>query len=153
MSEKIRDVMVYLLKHHSDGLANTMMNDLVYLADWYHAKEYGQQITDIKWERSKKDKGPFVFDIQNTAEEYPKILKTDTESVPTANYDGDKTTFHLIAKDFLLDLSVEEKKFLGRVIKESKEHKYKFHTHVQETPPLQNAKPKSPLNLVEKAKG
>ena len=149
MSEKIRDIMVYLLKHHSGKLSNTAMNDLVYLADLHHVQKHHQPITNIKWRCGKRDGGPFEFDIQNIAEEHEEIFKTNKKTVSNERYKGTERIFFLKAQNFQPQLSVEEKEFLDHAIKESKKHGLDFHTHVQKTPPLQNAKPWSRVNIVK----
>ena len=110
------DVMAYLIKCHpsewGNGLTNTRMNSLIYLADCYHKEDYGCPITSISWDRSQRDEGPFVKKIQKTVTEHKDIFSVDRK-------DG-KKRFLLKDNAFPKQLSAEAEKILNRVIKEVK---------------------------------
>ena len=152
MSEKLKDVMAYLLKRHKNRLSNTAMNDLAYQADLYHVKDHGQQIMKTKWRRSKRDEGPFVLDFQKTAEDHGDIFNLDEESVATPNYAGTERIFSLKDETFEPHLSDEAKKSLDDAIETARKFGRSFHAHVQRTSPLRNAAPRQDLNLLERAK-
>ena len=141
MANELKDVMAYLLLQYKGRLSNTAMNELVYFADWHQVTNHGQQITGIKWRRSKYV-GPFVPNIQNIAEKkHPDMFKTDKEEVVTSNYQGTERFFSLKDENFQPQLSDDAKKSLDQAIEEAKKFGDDFHEHVQTTSPLQNAQP------------
>ena len=149
MSEKLKDVMAYLIKGHPDwsnGLTDTRLNNLVYLADWHQAVEYGRQITNIKWYFSKHaDSGLYVYDIKDTATDHGVLFAIE---------EGESRYFSLKDKSFQPQLSDEARKTLDLVIEEVKGlSPDDFRKHVNETYPVQSSfKPQQPVDLVEKAK-
>ena len=143
------DVMAYLIKHHppewSNGLSETRINNLVYLADLYHRKEYGRWVAGIEeWGASKfEDSGVRVPIIIKTLESHKEIF--------TIKEKGNKKRFVLKDDSFPQQLSNETKEILDRVIEETKDlHGDKqndFFKLIHATPPMQGVKPGGRLNF------
>lgn len=149
MTELI-DVMAYLLKNYpyKNELSNARLTKMVYLSDWKYALRYGKQITSIQWRFNNY--GPFVRDIQQTAEENPIVF----EIQETVNlYDNKKVLIKLKDKNYDEKLSVEEKEILDFVIDSTKLLNWdKFIQLVYSTYPILMSPKQSDLNLVALAR-
>ena len=162
MANTLKDVMAYLLKAHppkwSNGLTNTRLNNLVYLADWYYARKHGQLITtDIRWKASDfGGYGVYVDKIAKTAKEHEGstfIIKRD----------GKKQRFSLKSGIPVPELADTVKEALDYVVEKTKNRHGNmndphggenpdFFKLVHETDPMQGAKPGQYLNHVGKTK-
>ena len=143
------DVMAYLIKHHppkwSNGLSQARMNNLVYLADGYHRKEYGRWVAGIEeWHANKfEGYGVWVSTIIETLESHEDIFEAKGE--------GKNRRFLLKDDNFPRQLSNETKEILDRVIEETKDlHGDKqddFFKLIHATSPMQGVKPGGRLNF------
>ena len=151
MSEKLKDVMAYLLKQYADkwkdGLVNTMLNNAVYLCDWHQAVKYGKKITDIEWHFSKHDNaGLYVRDIE-------KIAIARKNSIFGVKPRGNKTIFSLKEIGFQPQLTNNEKDSLDIVIRKTKKLSYDvFMERVNKTYPVSFFEKGQPVDLVKMAK-
>lgn len=49
--EKLVNLMVAILRHYPEGLSPKDLQRVMYLYDIEHVKKYGEQFTDIQWNR------------------------------------------------------------------------------------------------------
>lgn len=110
MAEKLSNVIAYLLKHRTDRVSNTLLNNLVFQCDWYHALTYGQQVTGIKWYFGKHQGtgGVYVFDIKEATE---NNVLFDVTSDENGNY------FSLKDQEFQPQIGLEANYSLDIVIR------------------------------------
>lgn len=152
MTNKLLDVMIFILKSYPDRLASEMSNarftKMVYLSDWKNAIDNGEQITDIEWYFDNY--GPFVSDVEKTAKSRPDIFKI---VIGTNMYGQPKKTFQLQNEQVHVDLSDAEKHSISAVSDETKKLYWnEFIKLVYSTHPVASAERYSYLNLTEMAK-
>lgn len=149
---QLRDVMAYLIRNYpdrmSDELSNARLTKMVYLADWRHVLETGQQITDISWYFDNY--GPFVRDIEITAAFNPDMFQIEA----TRNmYGQSKKKFSLVNKDYQPNLKGSEKEALDHIIGVTQRLYWNdFIKLVYSTHPIASSERYSHLDLQEKAK-
>ena len=70
---KLNELIKYILVKYPkiEELSKPRLVKLIYLIDWKHSIEFGEQYTDIRWIYNHY--GPYVNDVINTR----KITKTD----------------------------------------------------------------------------
>ena len=147
MATELKDVMAYLLKAHPDwpnGLTDTRLNNLAYLADWHQAVRYNGSVSGIKWHFSRHE-GCYTFDMKETAEE-----NKDTFSVP----DGEIRYFSLKDQSFQPQLDDKAKESLDLVIgkTESIKDSDEFRERVNKTYPMSFFEAGKPVDLLKMAK-
>lgn len=66
---KMKYIVRYFVKNypHKSELSKTRITKMVYLADWYNALQYGEQLTKIDWYFDHY--GPYVVDVFNAVKE------------------------------------------------------------------------------------
>lgn len=108
----LRDVLAYICTNYPNKsqLSKARVNKIVYLADWFSAKRYGQQITDISWHFNHY--GPYVDDIEELATEDPNFSIRRT----TNPYGLPKDVIELGNEPIRVKLSNEEKRILDAVM-------------------------------------
>lgn len=148
---KIDNVLRYIIENYpySNDLNKTRTTKLVYLADWYMAQKYNQQMTCINWYFDHY--GPYVSDVLDIAEKDDDLK---IEKLPSAF----GTIKYLVAKkdeNKALDyeLSRREEKILDKVIDETNLLSYrKFLDFIYDTYPIENSSKYSPLDLIDFSK-
>lgn len=146
----LKDVMVYILKNYpfKNELSNARLTKIIYLADWKHSLRHNQQITDIIWRYDNF--GPFVWDILNTAQDNPKIFKTDE----IKNFHGSKKILITLSdKNTPNEILETEKETLDFVINSTKTMNWdKFIQLVYSTYPILVSEKQSVLDLIALAR-
>jgi hypothetical protein len=76
---KLQDVLAYLLENypHESERTEGRITRTIFLADWKHVLEQGEQITDIHW--FSQPGGPYVRDIVETARAHPELFRVEPE--------------------------------------------------------------------------
>lgn len=147
MNNKLRSVMRYIIKNYPypDDLTKTRITKLIYLIDWENVKEYGNQITNIKWFFDHY--GPYVSDVLDEADED----KTISINITTSNFG---TVKYIVKpkrdKEELLydDLTDNDKDIINRVIDKTKNFYWnEFINYVYSTKPIKNGIRYSSLDL------
>jgi hypothetical protein len=113
----IREILAYFLKHypHAGEMSNARVTKMVYLCDWRHAIETGQQVSPIQWIFDSY--GPFVWDVKKTAEDEPAIFNVDR----SLNYYGTpKLILSLRDKEYSPVLTQTEQAAANHVIAATK---------------------------------
>ncbi|MED1082718.1 DUF4065 domain-containing protein [Bacillus licheniformis] len=64
---ELKNLLVYLLKHSSKALTRTELMKYVYVFEYYYTQKFGEQYTDLKFERYKY--GPNHMDVVETTHE------------------------------------------------------------------------------------
>jgi len=151
---KVQYVLRYyaLYYPHSHELSKTRITKMVYLADWFSAKEYNSQITNIKWYFDHY--GPYVSDVYDAAVKDSKLVIRQEVSVYgfpkeiialRKQYNKEQLNLYL--------LSDRETKILDKVIEETRNLYWSdFINYVYDTYPIKTQKRYSYLNLVELAR-
>ena len=147
MINKLRSVMRDIVKNYPypDDLTKTRITKLIYLIDWENVKEYGNQITNIKWFFDHY--GPYVSDVLDEADED----KTISINITTSNFG---TVKYIVKpkrdKEELLydDLTDNDKDIINRVIDKTKNFYWnEFINYVYSTKPIKNGIRHSSLDL------
>lgn len=148
---ELKDVMAYLIQKYpdnmSDELSNARLTKMCYLADWHSTLNRGSQITQVKWYFDNY--GPFVWDVQNEAEENPDIFRVSR----TRNmYGGPKKVFSL-AGSYTPNISDSEKASLDHIVEVTKRLYWNdFIKLVYATHPIASSERYSYLDLTVAAK-
>ncbi|MBN3553318.1 SocA family protein [Fictibacillus nanhaiensis] len=150
---KIRGLLRYFTLYypHKNELSKTRITKMVYLADWFSAKEHKKQLTNIKWYFDHY--GPYVSDVYDEAESDRKIVINHTYSV----YGTPKGIIGL-KKEYnaeqlhLNTISDSEKEILDQVIEKTKNlHWSEFIDYVYSTYPIRTQKKYGHLDLISLA--
>jgi hypothetical protein len=150
---KIRYLLRYFTLYypHKNELSKTRITKMVYLADWFSAKERGKQLTDIEWYFDHY--GPYVSDVYDEAESDRKIIIRHSYSV----YGSPKGIIGL-KKDYNEDqlhldmLSDPDKKILDKVIEKTKNLNWsEFIDYIYSTYPIRTQQKYGFLDLVKLA--
>lgn len=74
---KIKYLVRYFVEFYpyKDELSKTRLTKMVYLADWYNALKYGDQLTDIEWYFDHY--GPYVVDVYDAVKDDQRLLIKD----------------------------------------------------------------------------
>lgn len=152
MTNKLKDVMIYILKCYPKRLASEMSNarltKMVYLSDWKNALSTGKQISDVNWYFDNY--GPFVNDIENMAKSDSDTFLIDLGS---NMYGQPKKTFGLKNNDVSVGLSEDEKRSISSIVDETQKLYWKqFIKLVYSTHPVASSDRYTYLDLGEKAK-
>lgn len=148
--KKIRYVLRYFALNYpyKFELSKTRMTKMVYLADWFFAKDYGNQITGIRWYFDHY--GPYVSDVYNDAVIDRKLTIKNEYSVY-----GSKKEVIALRKDYkaaqldLDELSNREKCILDKVIEQTRNLNWsEFIDYVYNTYPIRSQKRYHFLDLV-----
>lgn len=147
---KLADIMEYILTNypHKDDLSKARLTKLVYLVDWVQAIKHDKQVSSIEWYFDNY--GPFVWDISNTALNYPDRFEIES----TANEFGSpKKLISLVEPQGAKSLTDEEKLVIDFVIKQTSELGWSdFIRLVYSTHPIMTSPKHSQLDLVNKAR-
>ena len=151
MSNDLKDVIIYLIKHYPDSmkeeLSNARLTKMVYLSDWHQAINYGRQITNIEWYFDNY--GPFVHDIKDTAVRHHDIFSIeDSQNM----FGAPKRVYSLIDATFQANVDDEAKESLDHIIEVTQNLYWTdFIKLVYATHPVLSSERYSSLDLVKKA--
>jgi hypothetical protein len=89
----IKDLLINVFDNleSNKSISKTRLTKLVYLCDWKHAIEYGEQITKISWVFDNY--GPFVWDVMNSVENNPQIF--NVKEVKNSKFGSESTLISL----------------------------------------------------------
>jgi len=149
---QLRDVMAYLIKNYppsmSDELSNARLTKMVYLADWRHVLETGNQITAIDWYFDNF--GPFVRDIETTASVNTDLFKIEATRNMYGQY---KKKFSMVRSEYDPVLAQSERDALDHIISITQKLYWNdFIRLVYSTHPIASSERYSHLDLKQKAK-
>jgi len=116
---QLKDTIGYILKSYPDNLqselSNARLTKMVYLSDWKHLLNDGRTITDIDWYFDNY--GPFVRDVEETANQFPSVFKVSTE---TNAYGKRKKVYSLVNERAEFRLSESERLAVDHIINVTK---------------------------------
>lgn len=147
--KKINSILRYLILNYPNksDLSKTRVTKMVYLADWYFAKQYNKQMTNIDWFFDHY--GPYVPDVFQIAksDEVLEIIKD------TSLYGAPKSLISLKeGKSVPYNLSEREKSVIDQVIEDTKYLTWNsFIRMVYDTEPIKYGKRYETLDLVKYA--
>jgi hypothetical protein len=147
---KLVDTIGYIISNYPDNirheLSNARLTKMVYLSDWKHVLSNGSQISDIDWYFDNY--GPFVWDIEREAKNYPNIFKINNQ---TNAYGKRKKTYSLYPNDQNFLLTDSEKAAVDHIIDVTKKLFWDdFIQLVYSTHPVSSSERYTYLNLVGK---
>lgn len=110
---KLADVLAYLIAKTplSINRSNARLTKLVYLADWKHVLETGEQISEIDWYFNHY--GPFVWDVQEAAVARRDLFKIEEGFTAGGNT---RTYFSLRVSSVIVELTPSEHRALDDVL-------------------------------------
>lgn len=143
----LKDILVCILNKYpyKNELSNARLTKLVYLADWYHAIRYKEQISNIKWYFDNY--GPFVWDI------YKEVESNDIFKVEnTLNYFGNDKKLITLVEKVDVNLKDIEIQSIEKVIENTKDLNWdNFINLVYSTYPILSTEKYNYLDLKNKA--
>ncbi|MDQ6213305.1 Panacea domain-containing protein [Achromobacter insolitus] len=147
---KLQAIIRYLCMNYpyKGELSNARVTKMVYLADWLHAQQRGEQLTDISWHFDHY--GPFVTDVVEAA----KMDRAMSVQYTTNMYGSPKVQLSYMGDPGeSIDLTREERKVLDHVIEETAPLAFSsFINHVYDTYPIRTADRYSTLDLADLAR-
>lgn len=142
---KLHDAMVYICDTYPypDDLSKARLTKLLYLADWWLARNRGRQITGINWYFNHY--GPYVKDVEAFAR-----TSSDFDIDLDFNAFGSlKETIRLVGDPTWESLDEGDLKALDRVMAQTRHMTFgEFLKHVYATYPIRHSKRYSALDLV-----
>jgi hypothetical protein len=110
-------VIAYVVRRYpyKDDLSNARLTKMIYLADWYNAKNRKRPVTNIRWYYDNY--GPFVWDIYRTARESPIFKIRSSRTI----FGHPKDIIEVSDEGFEPELTTDEKNALDHVIEETKD--------------------------------
>lgn len=145
---KIKHIVRYFVEEYpyKEEISKTRLTKMVYLADWYNALEYGEQLTDIEWYFDHY--GPYVVEVYNAVVEDSRLTIEDD----TTPYGSQKQIIRLKESHFeffyskKLEQSVIE--ILNKVIEDTRLMYWSdFINYVYNTYPIKNSSKYTKLDL------
>ena len=115
---KLIDGITYLCAKYpySDELSNARVTKMIYLADWRHTLDTGEQMTRIKWLFNHY--GPWVPDVLNAARDHPETIRLLHSQTP---FGTDKTLLEARPDARWPSLSRSDKAYLQQVVDSTKQ--------------------------------
>lgn len=145
----LKDILVYILREypHKEELSNARVTKMVYLSDWKHVLENGEQVSKISWKFDNY--GPFVWDVVETAREYPELFAIEeTENL----FGSTKRVLACVDRSYRPRLAQSERAAVDHVINSTKRLGWdRFIGLVYSTYPIIASERYSPLDLKQLA--
>lgn len=117
MPSTVRDILHYIATEypHKEELSKGRSTKLVYLCDWRHVLQTGEQATPISWRFDNY--GPFVWDVYDAAKEYDKLFRIDeVENM----YGSKKTLIVPLNSDYQSNITQSQRDAADHVISQTK---------------------------------
>lgn len=113
----LKDVIAYILQHypHRHELSDARVTKMVYLSDWKHVLETGEQATPIRW--YFHNYGPYVRDVLDTARDHPHLFRIAYE---TNAYGDMKKVLDIQDPSYQPRLTESERQAIDHVIEVTK---------------------------------
>jgi hypothetical protein len=149
MKDELLKIIKYILKEYPklDELSKPRLVKLIYLIDWKHALETGEQLTDIKWVNNHY--GPYVEDIIELIKERNDIFLLDSYR---NRYGKITDKIKLVNKLESIEVG-ENKEIIDFIINKTNHFKWSdFMDIVMSTYPVQSYQRYTELDLSEDAK-
>lgn len=150
MKASILDLSVYIFRNYPNPLqlSKPRLVKIIYLIDWKHSLDFGEQATDIKWFYNHY--GPYVDDVIDEI----KAAKDDFEVTTYLNpFGGGNSDRIKLISQRMVDLSPSVKSTSDIIIAKTNEFEWTtFISIVYSTHPVKTSSKYTHLNLIEDAK-
>lgn len=150
MKSSILDLAVYIFRNYPNPLqlSKPRLVKLMYLIDWKHCIDFGEQATDIKWYFNHY--GPYVDDVINTIKEANEDFEVTSYLNPFGGGNSDRIKL-ISQKNIELPMPVK----ISSDIIISKTNGFDWTTFISivySTYPVKTSSKYTYLNLIEDAK-
>ncbi len=151
---KLKHIIRYLVAEYPNKqeLSKARLTKMVYLADWYNALKYKEQMTDISWYFDHY--GPYVTDVYKEVVDDSKLSIINTKN----QYGSNKQLIEMknTNNDFFSNtnrLSLQSTEILNKVIEDTKLLYWNdFIQFIYSSYPIKSSVKYNYLNLVDLAK-